>query len=660
MKLEKLTLTNFKGIKYFEMTPHGKDSSVFGENATGKTSLTDAMAWLLYNQDSHGASLLPKPLDQTGEAAHGVSSDVEAIFYDEALDNKFTLKKSFFEKWTKRHGSAKKVFTGHTTKYSIDGVPNISEKEYKKRLAKIAPEQVFKLLTSTRYFSEDLRWQERRAILLDICGGISDKDIIKSNPALSRIVEILDGKSLEDQKKIITAQKAKLNKELTELPIRIDEVSKGQLDITGLDLPAIEKELSELSKALTQKNEEVIRIESGGEIAEKIKKQRGIESRLLEIENSINKARNKTESKQRKQALEAETVQRKKVAGLETAKEDEESARAKTLKVIKNREAVNETAEKEIIKLRGEWHFVNEKVFDEKATICPTCGQEYPSDQADKIRGKFHVDKAKALKKIDDNGRTVGAGIAARKDLNEIDQADISLYEEKIEDLTKQINEAKAQSESNKEPEKKKPLKNKEQEILEFDLAELKLNIEGLRADSDEAKEIVKSEIAALTGRQEGINLSKQTLETHKKGEARIKELSDSQKVVAGQYEKLESDLYVMDLFLKTKVGLLEGKVNSKFKLANFSLFETQVNGALNPVCEVTYDGIGWNSGLNSSMKIQVGLDIIDTLGEFYGLRLPVMIDNAESITSLPESDSQIIKLIVDKNYSELTVKIDK
>ena len=291
MKLESLELIHFKGIEHFKMEPGGKDASVFGENATGKTSLNDAIAWLLYDQDSHGASLLPKPLDQTGEAAHGVSSDVEAIFYDEALDNKFTLKKSFKEKFTKKHGSAKKVFTGHTTSYYIDSVP-VKEKEYKQRLSGIAPEQVFKLLTSTRYFSEGLHWQERRSILLDICGDISDTDIIKSNPALSRIPEILNGKTLEEQKKIITSRKTSLNKELSELPVRLDEASKGQPDISGLDLLIIEKELSELSKALTLKNEETARIESGGEIAEKIKKQREIESRLLEIENKIVAARN--------------------------------------------------------------------------------------------------------------------------------------------------------------------------------------------------------------------------------------------------------------------------------------------------------------------------------------------------------------------------------
>lgn len=656
MRLKRLELWNFKGIKHFKMEPDGKNISVFGENATGKTTLTDALSWLLNDQDSIGASLLPKPLDQTGEAAHGVSSDVEAIFLDDN-GGEFTLKKSFFEKWTKRHGSAKKVFTGHTTKYSIDGVPDILEKEYKKRLAEIAPESVFKLLTNVRYFSETLHWQDRRQILLDICGDISDTDIIASDKKLSRMPEILNGKTLEGQKKIITARKTKLNKELSELPVRIDEVSKGQPDITGLDLPTIEKALSELSKALTEKNEEAARIESGGEIAEKIKKQRGIESRLLEIENSANESRNKAESAQRKKALEAETVQRKKISDLESAKEDEESARDKTLKAIKNRKAVNKAAEQEIIKLRVEWNTANDKVFNETDTICFNCGQDYPEDRTEQIREKFHTNKAERLKSINEEGRGLGDEITERNNQNKTDQANISFYEKKIEEITGQIDKIKSQD---PEPEKEgKPVeKNKEQEALELDLTELKLNINGLRANSHEEVEKVKAEIDAITEKQKAENLKKQTLESYAKDQKRIKELGCQQKTCAVEYENLEDQMFIMDEFIKAKCKMLEKNVNSLFSMAEFKLFNVLVNGQVEDCCIVTYQGIDYNAGLNNSSRINVGLDIINTLSKFYKLQLPVFIDNSESITELIPTGSQIIRLVVSKDYPKLTVKL--
>lgn len=54
MKLLKLTLNNFKGIRNFEISPNGKSATVYGDNGTGKTTLADAQHWLLFGSDSVG------------------------------------------------------------------------------------------------------------------------------------------------------------------------------------------------------------------------------------------------------------------------------------------------------------------------------------------------------------------------------------------------------------------------------------------------------------------------------------------------------------------------------------------------------------------------------------------------------------------------------
>jgi hypothetical protein len=138
---------------------------------------------------------------------------------------------------------------------------------------------------------------------------------------------------------------------------------------------------------------------------------------------------------------------------------------------------------------------------------------------------------------------------------------------------------------------------------------------------------------------------------------ARIKELASQQKTCAAKFEELEESLFIMDEFIRAKVSMLEEKVNDKFSMAKFTLFETQINGALNEVCTVTYDGVPWNAGLNNSAKINVGIDIINVLSEFYGLRMPIFIDNAESVTKIINTKSQIIKLVVDETCKQLTVK---
>ena len=39
MKILNLTLQNFKGIRHFNLDTQGKDANIYGDNATGKTTL---------------------------------------------------------------------------------------------------------------------------------------------------------------------------------------------------------------------------------------------------------------------------------------------------------------------------------------------------------------------------------------------------------------------------------------------------------------------------------------------------------------------------------------------------------------------------------------------------------------------------------------------
>lgn len=54
MKLLKLAIRNFKGIDALQFEPAGRNVSVWGDNATGKTTCADAMSWLLFGKDSRG------------------------------------------------------------------------------------------------------------------------------------------------------------------------------------------------------------------------------------------------------------------------------------------------------------------------------------------------------------------------------------------------------------------------------------------------------------------------------------------------------------------------------------------------------------------------------------------------------------------------------
>jgi len=104
---------------------------------------------------------------------------------------------------------------------------------------------------------------------------------------------------------------------------------------------------------------------------------------------------------------------------------------------------------------------------------------------------------------------------------------------------------------------------------------------------------------------------------------------------------------------------MLESKINSRFKLARFKLFEQQINGGLSECCETLYNGVPYSGGLNNGARINVGLDIINTLSEHYNFRAPIFIDNKEAITKLIETDSQVISLLVSEPDKKLRVEVE-
>ena len=113
IELKKLELLNFKGIK--ELTiDFGKETSIYGENATGKTTIFDAFTWLLFGKDSANKSDFNiKILNKNGETIHGLNDQVTGTLI---VGNKeVILRRALKENWVKKRGSADSIFSGNST-----------------------------------------------------------------------------------------------------------------------------------------------------------------------------------------------------------------------------------------------------------------------------------------------------------------------------------------------------------------------------------------------------------------------------------------------------------------------------------------------------------------------------------------------------------------
>ena len=136
----------------------------------------------------------------------------------------------------------------------------------------------------------------------------------------------------------------------------------------------------------------------------------------------------------------------------------------------------------------------------------------------------------------------------------------------------------------------------------------------------------------------------------------RIAELEAREKELSNQYNDMDKMLYLTDLFIKTKVAMLTEKINSHFKLCKFNLFEEQINGGLNEVCEVTVNGVNYTD-LNNAMKINAGLDVINTICDYSNTYAPIFIDNAESVNETIKTNSQQVRLYVTENDETLRIE---
>ena len=119
------------------------------------------------------------------------------------------------------------------------------------------------------------------------------------------------------------------------------------------------------------------------------------------------------------------------------------------------------------------------------------------------------------------------------------------------------------------------------------------------------------------------------------------------------QLEELDKLLFLCDEFSRCKVRYIEDQINGRFRLVRWKLFQEQVNGGLADCCEATVDGVPYRS-MNNGSRVNAGLDVIRTLSEHYGMRVPLFIDNAESVTGLLPVGSQTVRLVVSAGDKKL------
>lgn len=633
MKLTKLELLNFKGLKSFAINING-DVVIRGDNATGKTTVFDSVCWLLFGKDSlDRADFEIKTLDG-GEPIHKVNHEVTGTF---TLDEGGTveLKRVYREKYSSPRGGDI-TLTGHTTDYFVDGVPK-KEKEYKEVVNTLIDESIFKLITNPLYFNETYSWQNRRKLLLEMCGDIDDISVINSRNDLRRLAELLEGRTVDDHRKVVAAKKTAINKELDMIPIRIDEAVRNKPE-TVSDKAKLIRDIETLSAGIDEVEKQKAIIQNGFSSTEK-------ESKIRDIKRQLEAQSSKVLSDYHKQKQQLRGEYEASLTKLKMVEVDRD-------RCVDRRDELNKEIEREskrIVTLQSEFDTFNAQQFNKES--CPTCGQALPADMQEVLEAEFNTNKSK---KLEEWKGLIESAVKLKGNYEEQQEIMVS----KIDSLTieaSQYNDAYnvkfKEYEAYSEP-------NIENDPV---YADLKAQLFLLEIDDEpgaDTEELIKldEELSSMKSKKAALETELNKLKIIDDINHRILELENQQQKLVAEKNALDEASFLMDEFIKAKVNMLEENINSRFNLARFKMFNVMLNGNIEECCETTYKGVPYRS-MNNAARINVGLDIINALTSYYKVNAPVFIDNAEAVTEFVPVNSQTIKLIVDESEPQLVVK---
>lgn len=665
VKLVSMTLRNFKGIKDLTVE-FGKVTDICGANATGKSTINDAFTWLLFGKDAQGNSDTKfgiKTVGPDGKPYEKLEHEVTAVL--DVNGERIELRRALVEDWVKPRGSAEVTLKGNHTEYFCDGV-EIKAGAYKEKVDSIVEEQLFKLITNPFYFA-GLDWSKQREILLRIAGGVTYEEIAANRADFTAILTQLSGKDVATFKQEIAYRKKKIQEGLDKIPVEINAISSVTPEAP--DYEALENEkarltseyetvettITDIAKATRQQYESVQGKRK--DINDLRTKQQNVlfgakqaaQKAIFEKNAKGNAARNNYDSTKRE------------LNSYTTTSEGE-------LNNIRRSIASNNTAIENLkVKVdakRDEWYERNEDTYtaSSEGLTCPIyktlCSDasvlKLNTEAIAKAKRAFEEAKEKDLERISKEGSELNGQIEA------LEKRTAELTKE-LEDRTAEVEAKKAEYNNTlgvlaKEIETNPVIDaSTVSDIKAEDLPEWKALEDQINQITGTIKELPAADNSELTAKK--TSLTKDLDEVKRKlslrsiienNQKKIAELSDREKELAQQKADLEKQEFTIDELNKARMDEVERRVNQKFQLVRFRMFEPQLNGGEKPDCVLISKSTGAKFlDTNNADKINIGLDIINTLCLFHEISAPIFVDNAEGVNQLFPVGSQLVKLIV-------------
>lgn len=671
--IETIRLENYKSFS--NQLPGRKDFScefghrtkISGRNREGKSTLKDAYFDTITGKLADGSQPdKVRPHDENGVDIDRVDIIREL---DLEIDGKpVTVTKKTAQKWRKPRGRSEEAFDGNVTTYAVDGF-DIKQKQFTEWQESIADPDVLLMCSNAKPFLNTVQKSTSEARkILERMSGFKIEDFIAQNPEYAKVGEITKGHSVEDAlkqlRKNLNVQKKNADTARTQLSYeKSREPEKGEAEIAEL-----QKSVDEYNKQISELDQQEAELDNGIKAYdEKSVKLMNLKFEQSEIVRKANEGIVSRKKRLNEDIFLLEQEKRNAESDLRFAEMDLKHAGMG----IERHSAELEKAKKDWKEYSGREYpeenleHIKAEQFDDSTLICPTCGQDFPAEQVEKIRSEFEQKKAKRIK--DEEGvratfyeakdrkltEITETGNKASKDLKEANKAKEEA-EQKIGEIKKSISDLSLK------------IAEKEKELSEFP-AEVDLSGDAeytaISAQIDTVQKFLETMDNGSTARAEiteqrnayiresaklvaEINKIQSSIADH---ERRVEELEGKLREEGQKCADIERKIDLLTNFSIQKNKALADMANPYFKHFQFVFYDTTIEGNIYETLRIVCGGTDFFSGLNRSDQILCEVDLVCGLQKLNNLNLPVWVDNSEAVNAdrLPEIEQQMIVLEV-------------
>lgn len=653
--IKSITLRNWRGEKE-RTTTFNIDAPTYicGDNGLGKSRHFDAFCWLLFGKDSHDRKDYElRTYDEQHHVLHKCECSVEAVLNIDGTD--LTLKRSYTEQWVKPRGQVEEVFKGNITECTWNGTP-VRVSDYQKRINEIIDENVFRMITNPSYFVS-MKWQLQRETLLQMAGTLTDEQIAGDNAEYRLLLDTLSGKSLSDYRKEIAAEKKRLKADLDQIEPRIDQTQKMMPE--KKDWAKLEAEQSDTKRLRDEVNAQLVNIAHRDD--DNKKQILELNRQIMDLQNqqmqAVRDYRSRVDTQTDAANETNRSIQRKLKEAhekLSTLNIDKGHADQRTKYLLEQIASLD----KQLGSLRDEWYNISKSEYN-GSDICPHCGQKLPESMIAQAHKIFDDDKAEKLRLNNERGKSLAQ---QKKDYQaELDKVPviseqaiaISRQKEVISELEKELQQHPAvrpqYTEGRDLPEVKKIQENIDKLTKQIaDLSATDTSSSDYEQELSNKLDLFDRDLERIAG----LLNDKAIIE---KANGEIAKLEEQGKQLAQQIADLEKKEFVAQSFTKKKIAECEKRIDNKFTLVHWQLFDQTQDGNEFECCVPIIAGTPYGVA-NKTKQFNAGLDIINALCKFNNVSAPIFVDNAESYNHFIDTPSQMVYLRV-TNDKELVIK---